>query len=108
MNTPDYWVVVKIDTDPIIYKVFATWTGGYLDSDSWKLNSGITKVEETDVAYEFYGHSGSVYRCLKGAYKTVSYTQGVLDGILKKGKDIGVNITVLPEETDWAELVKEN
>jgi hypothetical protein len=41
---PDKWVVVKIigkDTPPV-HKVFACWYGGYLDGDSWKLNSGIT------------------------------------------------------------------
>lgn len=50
-ETPENWVVLKIPApanykDEIIYKVFATWSGGYLGSDRWKLNSGIVKVEE--------------------------------------------------------------
>jgi hypothetical protein len=57
---PDKWLVVKItgkDTPPI-YKVFACWYGGYLGSDSWKLNSGITKVTEEDGYFFFEGSSG--------------------------------------------------
>ncbi len=49
-ETPDRWVVVKIDNnlDTPFYKVFATWAGGYLDGDRWKLNSGITSMEYDD------------------------------------------------------------
>ena len=46
METPDKWVVLKIEHEGnIIYKVFASWYGGYLGSDSWKLNSGIKDIE---------------------------------------------------------------
>jgi len=40
---PDRWVVVKIGEENL-YKVFACWYGGYARGDSWKLNSGITRV----------------------------------------------------------------
>ena len=45
--TPDYWTIVKITTpqDDVIYKVFATWVGGYVEGDSWKMNSGIIEVK---------------------------------------------------------------
>lgn len=33
---PDNWLVIKIGVTDPIYKVFATWHGGYLDGDSWK------------------------------------------------------------------------
>ena len=42
---PELWCVLKItpkDQKPI-YKVFGTWHGGYASSNSWRLNSGITK-----------------------------------------------------------------
>ena len=46
---PDKWVVIKILDNE--HKIFASWAGGYLDGDRWKLNSGITKVEEDDKYY---------------------------------------------------------
>ncbi len=47
--TPDSWVVLKVKagkgTFPF-YKVLAGWSGGYLSGDSWRINSGITRVED--------------------------------------------------------------
>jgi hypothetical protein len=73
---PDRWVVLKINSpsrSSPLYKVFAGWSGGYLDGDSWKLNSGITKVEEDGDYLLFHGHSGSVYKCHKKGYGMTSY-----------------------------------
>ena len=69
--TPDNWVIVEITyKDTAFYKVLAGWGGGYLDGDSWRMNSGITEVEEKEDYYLFYGQSGSVYKCWKEAEKT--------------------------------------
>lgn len=106
MTKPDYWQIIKIehkDSQPV-YKVFATFTGGYLDGDSWKLNSGIVKVEEHDDHYDFFGYSGSCYRCKKGANGTVSYTQAVLDNFINLAKDQKAELTVLDPETDWTKI----
>ena len=43
---PDNWVVIKMDGDNPHYRVLAGWSGGYLHGDSWKINSGITRVED--------------------------------------------------------------
>ena len=49
--TPDRWVIVKIVTPKErLYKVFASWSGGYNGSDSWKMNSGITQASLVDEA----------------------------------------------------------
>ena len=65
--TPDRWVIVKItqENDEVIHKVLAGWSGGYLDGDSWQLNSGITESRIDGDYYEFDGYSGSTYRCHK-------------------------------------------
>jgi len=63
------------------YKVFATWSGGYLSGDSWRTNSCISKVEETDTHYIFRGYSGSVYECHKEAYGMTVYGASVLGNI---------------------------
>ena len=66
---PDKWVVVKIsgykDHPKPLYKVFACWYGGWAGSDSWKLNSGITKVTLEGYVYSFEGASGSFMADLK-------------------------------------------
>jgi len=114
-NTPDKWVVIKIGTEEPIYKVFATWYGGYLDGDSWKMNSGIKGVDISNETFSgdfsgffiFHGYSGSAYKCHYKAYGTSSYTQGVLDSIIKKAKEAYPDkpIEVLPEDTDWINLL---
>lgn len=79
--TPDNWVIVKITRDgsqESIYKVLAGWYGGYCSGDSWRLNSGITKIEQDENTYTFYGSSGSVYVCYKGAERLSSNTFSVL------------------------------
>ena len=77
-TNPDYWCIVKIPNKEPIYKVFATWKGGYLGSDSWKANSGIEKVIDKETHYEIIGFSGSIYTCYKTAYGTTSYGDNIL------------------------------
>lgn len=105
--TPDCWVVVKIinnTTNNVHYRVFANWYGGYLGSDSWKLNSGITKVEVDGDYYLFHGSSGSVYRCNKNIYRTSGYGAGVLANIIDNSQ--GVTVECLDEQ-DWTALTYE-
>ena len=63
---PNRWVVIRCESnDEEIYKVMGGWIGGYLDGDSWRLNSGITEVIDNGIEYEFVGASGSIYVCDK-------------------------------------------
>ena len=103
---PDRWVVVKITGNdlPPVYKVFACWYGGYLGSDSWKLNSGITKVTETHEYLFFDGSSGSTYACRTGTYGCSGYGAGVLNDMIDRGAEKGVTIEVLPQETNFMEI----
>ena len=114
-ETPEHWVILRIPTEDNIdipyYKVFGGWRGGYIDGDRWKLNSGITKVEEDDDYFYFYGYSGSCYKCHKKGYGLKddrfyfsSYVQGVLENIIEKSNLSNINVEVMPEETDWEEL----
>jgi hypothetical protein len=100
---PDRWVVVKIG-DENLYKVFACWFGGYAGSDSWKLNSGITKATLEGNVYSFEGSSGSVYECHKDSYGTNMYGMSVLSNMIDKAAKNGVTIEVLPENTNWLEI----
>ena len=107
--TPDYWKVVRITSTEgeVLYKVFATWCGGYLSGDSWKLNSGIKKVTIIDNHIIFEGYSGSKYKVVNNerSYRTTMYSQSVLESMMKKIELLGGRIEELPFDTDWENLV---
>ena len=101
---PDNWVVLKIKPGKgafPIYKVLAGWSGGYLDGDSWRMNSGITEVKQDGDYYEFYGYSGSCYRCHKNTYRLTMATSGVYNQLKEK---FGDAVELMPEDTDWMDV----
>jgi hypothetical protein len=105
--TPNVWIVVDLNqNEKSVYKVLAGWYGGYANSDHWKLNSGITKVETDGDYYLFHGYSGSVYRCNKNSYRTSGLTAGILASLQQQAKDRddGITITIMPEDTNWSSL----
>ena len=105
---PDCWVMVSIarkGTAPI-YKILASWYGGYAKGDSWKLNSGITKIEEDGQTYLFHGASGSVYRCHKDLYRMSGYTRGVCASFQKQADDTNgeIEFVLMPDDTNFMEI----
>jgi len=102
--TPDQWELVKISgTDPH-YRVFGSWGGGYLDGDSWRLNSGITSVTEDDNYYYFSGSTGSVYQCHKKGYGVSSvHNVGVLTNLCEKSQGKAEVVEEMPDimNMDW-------
>ena len=116
--TPNEWVVIKVRdfddnlNDKFIYKVFGGWWGGYLGSDTWRLNSGITKAEKVEyydarhpdaVIIDFHGYSGSIYRVAKIAYGVGGWRADVLNKMIKDGNKAHGDgyIEIMPENTDW-------
>lgn len=103
--SPERWLIIKIESknDPSYhYRVFGTWGGSYLEGQSWKMNSGIVSVTESDDYFYFKGYTGSIYRCPKRCYGIFSYGMDVLQNIIENSKE--VTITEMPEETDWVIL----
>ena len=105
--TPDKWLLLKItnDKNESHYRVFATWNGGYLGSDSWQMNSGITKVTENTDYYFFEGASGSLYICRKGSYGSTAYGESVLFEYIEKAGKNNLLIEPLNEEINPMKLV---
>ena len=89
MNTPDNWIILKIKDDELgtYYKVLAGWSGGYTTGDSWRMNSGIDKIEQTDTHYDFISESGSVYHCHKQGETVRMNIGGVLNQLMEKWPD---------------------
>ncbi len=101
-TTPDKWVVVKIVSEHgTIYKVLGSWYGGYLCGNSWRMNSGITRVEKTENTFLFHGYSGSCYECGFNNYGMHMQSSGILDQLSKMNN---VTAEVLPKETEWSNL----
>jgi hypothetical protein len=103
---PDRWMLLRFSKDQVVfYKVFATWAGSYLGTDSWQLNSGVTGVKEDSGKLYFEGASGSMYICNKPAYGTTGYGFGVLNNLITKSLGQGTVVDILPGNTDFAALV---
>lgn len=85
MYTPDGWAVIKLtdNNNKVFYKIFGSWSGGYARGDSWRMNSGISKVVDKGSYWEVHGFSGSVYHCMKHAEGKISaYNSHVLYEVL--------------------------
>ena len=96
--TPDNWVVIKLKGDDPHYRVLAGWSGGYLTGDSWRMNSGITKVHEDEAFYYFYGSSGSIYRCCKESYMLRMNNAGIWNRLQEMHGD---KVELMDKDTDW-------
>lgn len=97
---PD-WEDVKIKGDDPHYRVLAGWSGGYLNGDSWRMNSGIVSCQAfSDFAdyFVFEGSSGSAYRCSKDTYGLRMNNAGVWAQLQEK---YGDKVELMPEDTDW-------
>jgi len=104
---PDNWVVLKIKAGKgsfPFYKVLGGWSGGYLESDSWRMNSGIAVVKEEGDYYEFYGESGSCYKCHKEGYGLRMNNSGVYNQLIEAQQFKG-QVQMMPEDTDWMEVL---
>jgi hypothetical protein len=99
MYRPDNWVILKVNLkhDPH-YRVLGGWSGGYLDGDSWRMNSGITSVIDKGDVYHFIGSSGSIYECSKNSYGLRMNNAHVVDRYNNTHPNI---LEVVPETTDW-------
>ena len=97
---PDRWAIVELkfnEDEQAVRRVMASWYGGYLGSDSWRLSSGITEIVDKDTHYEIHNESGSIYRCAKGCQGMSSYTSGVFEKFKRDLEGRG-SITVIDYE----------
>jgi len=99
---PDNWVVLKLSTEyDTMYKLLAGWSGGYLDGDSWRINSGITRCEMYEDMLAFYGETGSCYYVHKDTYRLSMATAGIYDQIKMHYGEI---VTMLEADADWLNI----
>ena len=99
--TCDNWVVIKIKGDDPHYRILAGWSGGYTTGSSWRMNSGITRVEQTEFLYRFYGSTGSCYECSKNSYCLRMNNAHIWTQLQEI---YGDKVELMPEDTDWTNL----
>ena len=101
MYTCDNWVVIFMNGGDPHYRLLVGTSGGYTTGDSWRMNSGITKVDEDDHYYYFYGSSGSCYKCNKEAYCLRMNNAHVWAQLQKI---YGDKVEMMDEDTNWKEI----
>jgi hypothetical protein len=87
--TPDSWKIIVVESPEHgkIYKVLASWYGGFAGSDSWKLSSGIEDVKKEGNLYVMPQASGSVYNCYEAAEHVSSLIAGMYASFVKQLKE---------------------
>jgi hypothetical protein len=93
---PDKWVIVKFKKKKEAwYKVLASSAGGYLHGSSWRMSSGLVRIEDDNDSYKMHNHSGSVYICHKEMNGVHYASAGVLEELKVKGKEQGITVKVI-------------
>jgi len=87
--TPDQWVLIQLESTEKgkITKILSGWYGGYLNGDSWRLSSGVTKIEDKDKFYLIHNQSGSIYTCHKNNEGLSGLTSNILHKWKEQAKD---------------------
>jgi len=78
---PDAWVILKIveaDSGKKIFRVLSGFFGGFTQGDSWRCNSGITKIKDEGDRLSIEGFSGSTITAVKTKNGLIGITEEVL------------------------------
>lgn len=104
---PDRWVIVDIEYEgQKVVKILSGWSGGYLDGDSWRISSGITKVEENDDAFFVTNETGSTYYLRKTAVGLNIMSGGILNTLTENKIYPVVSYTNLDSITEFLQQFK--
>lgn len=104
---PDAWVIIKITTKKhgVVYKLLTGWYGGFAGSDSWRLNSGIEKINLlNNNHYQIVGFSGTVYEVNPNCCRMSALMQQVYSEFVSDIVAIGGTIEILDIESAIKEL----
>ncbi|MCF6458985.1 hypothetical protein [Pseudoalteromonas sp. MMG024] len=87
IHMPHGWVILKFTNEyDVFFKIFASWRGGYLDGDSWRLSSGSyerPRLSDCSKYWIWQQTSGSCYKlAIHGENQYSSFTEIALCEIL--------------------------
>ena len=96
---PDNWVMIKVNGENPHYRILVGWDEKNKENnDLWKIDQGITRVEEDKDYFYFYGYGGSVYKCSKQSYYLKDNILHVWSTIHTQQED---KVELMKENTDW-------
>jgi len=97
---PNCWVVLKTPEVSLDqhYRVLGGFSGSYIQSTVWRVNSGITGVTLIGNHYHFKGHTGSEYVCNVCNYGP----KAAIIPTLKSMKSLGW--LLMDSRTDWINM----
>ena len=102
---PDKWLIIEINGTTRFHKVFGTWSGGYLEGDSWRFNSGIVGVHRKGGSITIAGESGSHYIVNDRSYGATVYGMSVIANLIRMSEmRDDCTIRVLDEEEGFLTL----
>ena len=94
---PDSWVPVVIESKEHgkVYKILASWYGGYVNPDSWKLSSGIESIStDENGMMTMPQSSGSVYVVPPRTHMSL-LMDTILSSFKLDGEECGFTIDVI-------------
>ena len=94
-NYPDTWVIVEISNKNSSFrKILASWYGGYLGCDSWRLSSMIVSTEVNENEYNFTTETSN-YVCNKNSGGMNLIASGILNDLIEKAKRNNFTVKVI-------------
>ena len=103
-HTPDKWVILKFKReDGTFFKVLGSWYGGYLNGDSWRLSSGLERIEEDGDTYLMHNFSGSVYKVHKKTNGMSMLAASIFETAKTEGAENNVEVSIVTVEEFNAE-----
>ena len=107
IHKPDGWLLLDHDGDT---RIFASWGGGYLDGDSWRISSAakLWPEEETEETLTYLTASGARYILPKHSrgqitgYNSTILAQALDAGltVIEEDECLSINIAVENAEND--------
>ena len=83
IHKPDGYFLLDHDGD---IRIFASWNGGYLDGDQWRISSAAKLDWEDEETLKFLTASNSHYYLRKGTEgRITAFNHGVLEDALAAG-----------------------
>ena len=99
----DHWVVLKVIEDgEVNYRLLSSTDQTFFDR--WRLNSGIVNFTLEQGLVDFYGYSGSVYRCGLEGERLSSIMASVLAQWQSRSENPNYSIRAISFEqfrTEW-------
>ena len=95
MYIPDKWEIIKFcDNKKTWFKVLASWYGGYMDCENYRLSSGLVDIIDNPDYYLMKNISGSEYKCYKNQIGLINISNSVLNRLQNLGKENNINIEI--------------